>query len=273
MGQLPSILDIVRETETVKRQLNTILEPTAADKSSRHLLVTETRLPGLDTWRLSVAAGIALERHTVRCNFFRVNTAAIPARVFQYDVQVFPFDRETNAFSGVNCAGTEDDRILLLLFKALISKHLPSSASSASSSAGAAAGSVWPLLVFDGRSLAYSTEEVPLGVSSASSSSSSASASASSHTQQHQEVVALLNSDGAPSRKRFLVQLTRTAVVAVNVASNDPVVMAALNTSLVWFARTELADDHPTWLLTNAKVRSDECCVVLCCVVLLELVD
>ena len=94
MGEVGSVSSLLRGPGMTEKDLQTIICPPDADRKSRQ--VGNPSMPTVQPWRYDVSIGANLgNAMTVRANFFKVNTSTVPRAIYQYDIQVFPFDLKT----------------------------------------------------------------------------------------------------------------------------------------------------------------------------------
>jgi hypothetical protein len=237
MGEFSNVTALLRAPGMSDSDILEVLNPPPSERI-RAPLVGDPAMPSHATWRQAPVVGARVDgsSQVVRSNFFKMATAGIPTRIYQYAVHIYAFDGSSHEFKTEDSAGKEDPRILISLLDKFRRNHedwinRPGFA-----------------FTYDGRSLAFANMEFPF------------TSFNDAREPFHEEILTVTNLDGTESRKRFRVTLTLANVVnlsaaaAANWRESDELTMTSLEVPLLSFTRWGVVEDHPEWFSAFSKV-------------------
>jgi hypothetical protein len=254
MGEMPSVTDLLRNESLVDdRACLRIMDPSYEDRYRDDLIVGDGAkryfLPTLDRWRISDSVGVPIQN--IRTNFFAMDPRHLPTTIYLYNVAIYHKDDfqiqvpppataagEDTASLGSNASrkdlSKEKDRQLnTKIMKALIDGG-GESMRLRTTSRGERIG-----LSYDGKSALYASHplELPFTVKGVF---------LAEVTVRKTFVVAISQVDA--------VDVPRTKEQWRDVGIKDRAVLQGLDIALLSFARWQLAEDDPRWLLSGTKV-------------------
>lgn len=228
MSDVPAVNSLARDAGMDDRTILAVLNPPPNERNARQGRVGNPHMPPNEAWRndISVGAQLIPNRHKVVSNFFPVDTSAIISTIYLYSVQIFKYLSSTSEFETTDCAGSEDNLVLMELMTNLKEKHPEWSAPGLQ-------------VVYDGRSLAYASKRIPFPPPTEEFKETKPT---------HYEVVALKDVMGADSSKKYRVKIQEVSVIhPQNWNFLDEVSTNALETCLMCFAQ------EGEWLKVGAK--------------------
>ena len=242
MGELESTQRLARTSPQLSDQAcMRIIDPPAQEKFRDHLLPTTGTngrnpywLPALEPWRVSHDVGVMLDNHTqiVRANYFRVNPKMLPKRIFHYYVGIFRYDRDgqigTEDFSKSN----EKQSNTMLMKQLLLQQPEWKNAGIG--------------FAYDGKSSLYTSNSLSFKKGGSDDHfQADVNFPPGSHTT-YSVLLSLAGEVVPPSNQK---QWSKT---------QDLSVLQALDIALLSFARWELGDSNPSWIIAGSKAfRSD----------------
>lgn len=189
-------------------------------------------LPSIEGWRMMGCGQVGVPlapqgSHIVRCNFFQVNAANLPEKIFHYHVSMKRIDRDGNV-DGQDCVADEDLENCVKMMTLLRQEH-------------AEWGNCG--FVYDGRSSVFTHKQIEM-----------ASTNENGQGFMTQELT-LSDSASAKGGKRFQVTLSLIETVfRPQSGAPKPNYMRAIDTSLLSFARWDVVKPNPDWFLVGSKI-------------------
>jgi eukaryotic translation initiation factor 2C len=242
MGDLGSVIGLVDNYNPA--DILRVLNPTAADRNSRagHIdklapsgRETSVTLPSPSAWRYADTIGKALEPtkgHTIRANHYQINPSKFPGTIFQYAIHIYKVDRSGRQET-VDEAGEIDIRVSTALLMTLRDNH-------PEWNIGRGVG-----FVYDGRSVAFASGQLPLPMVEDKPSLL--------------EIITVKANDGSDTKVRYAVKITQVETINSSVMATNPngapnVLLNALDSSILAFARSNVHLDNPDWFLVGSQV-------------------
>lgn len=233
MAEISSVQATLTGPGMSDREIMAILCPANRDRSE---LIDNPRLPPHAEWR-NGTIGFSLQpgTHTVRANYFRVNPSKIPERFYQYHIHIRAYDK-SGVLKVEDAAQTEDYRTNVALVMLFQSRH-PEWKNIDGVNVG---------FTYDSRSTVFTTKRLPLPETNSDGNDFLA------------EDIAVPNSDGTESRRRFKISITfATSLVSPAQTeedwrlNQDYTLVRALDSSLLSFVRRQLHVEEPQWYLAG----------------------
>lgn len=243
MGEMQSVMDLLRNESLIDdRACLRIMDPAYDDRYRDDLIVGDGAkryfLPTMDRWRIADSVGVPIQN--IRTNFFVMDPRYLPTTIYLYNVAMyhkddFQFPADDNASLGSNASRKDlskekDSALNTKIMRAF----MDGVASMRQTSRGDKIG-----LAYDGKSSLYASHPLDLpftikGIYLAEV------------TVRKAYVVAISQVDA--------VDVPRTREQWRDLGIKDRAVLQGLDIALLSFARWQLAEDDPRWLLSGTKV-------------------
>jgi hypothetical protein len=219
-----------------------IINPPAQEKFRDHLLPktgvngrNPYWLPTLEPWRVSHDVGVMLDNHSqiVRANYFRVNPKMLPKRISHYYVSIFRYDRE-GTIGAEDFSKSNEKHTNTAIMKTFLLAQLPEW-----KNAGLG-------FAYDGKSSLYTSASLSFKKGGADDHfQADVNFPPNSHTTY--SVLLCLAGEVVPPTSQK--QWSKT---------QDLSVLQALDIALLSFARWEVGESNPSWIIAGSKAfRSD----------------
>lgn len=243
MGEIGSVIALVDNYNPA--DILRVVNPPAADRNNRASYVdrlapsgteSSVSLPSHAAWRFQDTIGKPLEAskgHVVRANHYVINPSKIPGTLYQYAVHLYKVDRTGKPDTSNDEAKDIDIRASTALLMTLRDNH-------PEWNIGRGVG-----LVYDGRSVAYSSGPLPLPMID--------------NKISLLEIITVKASDGSNTKISYAVKITlaetlNSSVMATNTYKTPMSVITALDSSIFAFARSSAHLDQPDWFLVGSQV-------------------
>lgn len=249
MGEVATVQGLVTAAGMSERDILAVVNPPAADRDRSNRLDAgysldlaykefSKMLPAHAAWRNTPKIGKTLNPDTqiIRSNHFRVDVRGLNSSVSQYVVHLYKFDREGKEIT-TDCAQEEDSRITTGLVMQLRDSH-------PEWNIGKGVG-----FTYNGRSIVYTSHPLPLGNGKDKNGSDTFS-----------EILFIKQIDGNNSKCKYRIAITLTETIILPEPTTsawrevcDEVVLLALDTPLLSFARWGIVEDVPEWFTVGSK--------------------
>lgn len=244
MGEMQSVTDLLRSDALMDdRACMRIMDPSIEDRFRDDLITGEGAkkyfLPTMDRWRIADSVGVPVQN--IRTNFFVMDPRYLPTTIYLYNVAIynkddfqFPTDDET-ATVGSNSSRKDlskekDNQLNTKIVKAFITGVDQMRRTSTGEKIG---------LSYDGKSSLYSSHALDLPFTVKGIYLAQVKV-------RRDYVVAISQVDA--------VDVPRTKEQWRDLGIKDRAVLQGLDVALLSFARWQLGEDDPRWLLSGTKV-------------------